>query len=301
MSNLIKRTLIYTAIIITVFSISWYLFYIHDPYPLGNTLAKYFYDINGVSVVEYDVNELFMVDVENVTGFKLKKFCKEIDWSLKGSPIAYQSDGSSSWNQLNRDGSAKENYLNYWQATRTLANKFYADNIDKMYINDPVIHFRCSDIPFIKHRQYHMTKAASVRWMADQVKSRGYDKVILLSCNSHHGLDSDSCAKYIDFYTGLLEQSGIAVTRQCKSIYYDFATMVNSPLLVSLNSSSYSFMAGIAKDPANYISCNMGIEVEGVYYLQTEADWVLDVNPPLLHKDVSSYHDVTDVIRKLEY
>ena len=135
--------------------------------------------------------------------------------------------------------------------------------------------------------------------MAEQIKSRGYDKLIILSCNNHRTLDQSSCAKYIEFYSELFSKFDIKVETQCNSILKDFALMVYSPLLVSLNASSYSFMAGIAKNPQDYISCNMGLENQGKYVLQENVDWVLDNRAPLLHKDVKDYNNTDEVIALL--
>lgn len=303
MNIVIKRILIYSAVIIIVFSIFWHIPIKQkqkDFVPLGNVLARYFYFINTATVVDNEVFERFVIDTRNVTDTKLQSFYNKFDWSLQANPIAYQTSGESSWNQLNPNGSHKVNYLNYWQSIRPMVKKLYETNVEAKSVRYPVVHFRCSDSPFNKHNQYHMTKSSSVLWMAEQIKSRGYDEIILLSCNSHRSLDYDSCASYIQYYSDLFVESGLKVNQQCESIYEDFFTMVYSPLLVSLNASSFSFMAGVAKDPENYISCNMGIEIDGIYYVQNEADWILDPNPPLLHKDVRDYHDTIDVISRLE-
>lgn len=303
MNIVIKRILIYSAIVVIVFSIVWHIPIKQkqkDFVPLGNVLARYFYFINTAAVVDKEVFERFVIDTHNVTDTKLQNFYNKFDWSLQANPIAYKSSGESSWNQLDADGRRKANYLYYWQTVRPMVRKLYETNAEMKSVKYPVVHFRCSDSPFNKHNQYHMTKSSSVRWMAEQIKNKGYDEIILLSCNSHRSLDYDSCASYIQYYSDLFIESGIKVNQQCESIYEDFFTMVYSPLLVSLNASSFSFMAGVAKDPANYISCNMGIEIEGVYSLQNEADWILDPNQPLLHKDVRDYHDTVDVIGSLE-
>jgi hypothetical protein len=304
MTTIIKRILIYTAVIVIVFSTFWY-FPLPEKkkefVPLGNVLARYFYYITTATKVDNEVFERFALDTGNVSDQKLRAFYKNFDWSIQSNPIAYRSSGDSSWNQLNSDGSHKDQFLSYWQKVRPLARRLFFENSVMNSVKYPVVHFRCSDSPFNKHNQYHMTKSSSVQWMAGQIKNKGFDEIILLSCNLHRSLDFDSCAKYIEYYSNIFARSGIKVNQQCESIYEDFFTMVYSPLLVSLNSSSFSFMAGVAKDPEDYISCNMGIEINGVYYLQSDGDWILDPNPPLLHKDVRDYHDTISVINGLEH
>jgi len=268
-----------------------------DTSALGNRLSQYFYVIN--TKPDDNIAQEHQEHVESIINPELKSFYNSLVWSPNRELSSYKSKHDSTWNQINNDGSKKDNYLKYWQTIRSSMHRVYQQKISKIAVEYPVLHFRCSDSPFNKHINYHMPKASRVKWMAQQIRARGYSKAILISCNQHRSMDQNSCAVYIDFYTKILADAGIELEKQCNSIYQDFAMMVHSPLLVSMSASSFSFMAGVAKNPQDYISCNMGLEKDGKYIRQTAADWILDTQEPLLHKDVADYNNTADVITKL--
>lgn len=266
--------------------------------PLGNVLSAYFYYLGAkhdqAIVARHAKFIAAYIDPE------LKQFYQSLNWHYSIKAVSFASDSRAAWNQINYDGTYKPNFLHFWQNLRPLMQDIYAKTLPNNTTPYPVVHFRCSDSPFNKHFQYHIPTRASVEWMAQLIKNRGYDKVILLNCNAHRSLDQNSCAKYTDYYRRIFTSAGLGVQMQCSSIFNDFAAMVRSPLLVSLNQSSFSFLAGVAKDPHDYIACNMGIEIDGKYILQTEADWILDPRPPLLHTQVLDYNQADTVIAQLD-
>lgn len=265
--------------------------------PLGNVLATYFYYIAAKPDPELLATHNDMIN--HMITSDLQTFYRSLDWSVKTPLIEYNSPPRSAWQQLDAQGNPKVNYLYYWSSLRAFMQQIYANNLPTIATQHPVVHFRCSDSPFNKHNEYHIPKASSVAWMAQQIKNRGYNKVTMLSCNTHRSLDQNSCQKYSEYYAQIFNAAGLEVQTQCNSILADFAMMVHSPLLVALNASSFSFMAGIAKEPRDFISCNMGKEIKGKYYLQTNVDWILDPNAPLLHAEVKNYNDTDAVIAKL--
>lgn len=264
---------------------------------LGNKLVSYFYCIN--TSTNGHLKELHFQHSDQAKNTELYDFYRQWNWEPL-SRIKYDSEAVAAWHSVNDDGSAKKNYLEFWQTVRPQTRTLYQHNIKDPGVVVPVVHFRCSDSPFNKHRQYHLTKATTVKWMAEKIKERGYSEVILLNCNQHHSQDRNSCAKYAKYYSKIFNDQGISVNEQCNSLMSDFALMVYSPLLITLNSSSLSFVAGIAKDPKDYISCNMGVEqAGGNYVLQSQADWILSDEAPLLHVQVPDYNDAQEVINKL--
>jgi hypothetical protein len=277
---------------------AWIYFKPSGTNSLGNRLSEYFYFTNTKFASE---QKLIKEQARNARNKKseLRAFYKTLDWVRQKTLIDYQSEPRSAWNQIDENGHKKNNYLLYWQTIRPLIHTVYEKNIIDLKPQYPVVHFRCSDAPFIKHGYYHLTKSKSVQWMAQKIKERGFSKVTVLSCNAHLRQDKNSCAKYVNFYADIFKSSGIEVEFQCNSIVQDFSMMIYSPLLVSLNASSFSFMAGISKKPQDYISCNMGIESNNGYLRQTDADWILDHEEPLLHENVDDYNNVDDVLRKL--
>ena len=56
-------------------------------------------------------------------------------------------------------------------------------------------------------------------------------------------------------------------------------------------------MAGISKDPINYMSNNMGEEINNEFIKQTEGDWIYSSYEPILHKDIKNYYDINELKR----
>lgn len=264
--------------------------------PLGGVLSTYFYHKHAAT---NDLQPHFKSQVDSVTDYKLKKFYKKLAWEPKQTLIDYNSDVDTTWQLYDHSGVAKTNYLEYWQAVRPAMRDFYSQTIAPINVAAPVVHFRCSDSPCNRYPLYHLTKASTVEWMADIVKQRGYNKVILLFCNKHRRFKNNRCGDFVKFYEQIFNKAGIRVERQCHDVYQDFALMFYTPLLISLNQSNYSFMAGIAKDPNNYITSNLGREFDGKYLPHDRADWIMDSRMPLLHKEIANYQDVKEVLSKL--
>ena len=265
---------------------------------LGNRLAEYFYYTNTDAASELHLNSERARNARNKNP-ELRDFYNKLDWQRR-RVIEYKSDPDSAWNQIDHSNAEKPSYLQFWQTLRPIVQETYYATLPPLTVPHPVVHFRCSDVPFKKYAYYYLSKVSTVKWMAQKIKERGFTKVTMLGCNKHRQLAQKvACHEYIDFYAQTLKDSGLDVELQCNSILQDFSMMVYSPLLVSLNTSSFSFMAGVSKNPQDYISCNMGVEFNGKFILQTQADWLLDNEQPLLHQEVSDYNHVDDVIKKL--
>ncbi len=214
--------------------------------------------------------------------------------------FATNTCGSNKWHALDREG-----FLEFWKDARYKIKDAYDKSIsdEYKYVNYPVIHFRCSDIPFNRHEEYHIPKRSTIIWISDELKKRGYKTAYFLNCIKHltkNDIHASVCEKLSNLYIEIFKENGIILLPECNSVMKDFYMMVYSPILVSLNPSSFSFMAGISKDPNNYISCDMGIEVNGVYKKQTETDWVTDKNEPVLHRDVKDYKNY-DELKNIVY
>lgn len=269
--------------------------------PLGNYLQGYFYYRASNNVTAQDPYVYLRLMRGKAKNSELDNLYKKLPWRVAPTKIDFNSRWDTAWQPT--DGHKPvANYLQFWQQVRPIAKQIYDSTLPFVNIDKPVIHFRCSDIPFIKHAMYHLTKRQTVRWMAKQIKSQGYTHAVLLNCaKNHYARDQDSCNQYAEYYAAIFATEGVQISQQCLSELGDFSTMYHSPLLVSLNPSSFSFMAGIAKDPTTYISCNMGQETPSGYTLMTDnqADWRISTDAPLLHKEVESYTNPIAVIQQL--
>lgn len=193
------------------------------------------------------------------------------------------------------DQSYRHEYTKYWSIIRSKLNSLYSDILPtKRKTNVPVIHFRCSDIPMVRHSFYHIPKKESILWVCELMKNRGYKKAILLSCNSHlsNNKKKQQCTMFKDFYIDIFKNQGIMIETQCNALYEDMSLMFHSPLLISLNVSSFSFIIGISKDPSTYCSALMGRERDRKYESNPELqDWIVNPTIPLLHCEVKDYYD----------
>jgi hypothetical protein len=257
---------------------------------IGNILSDYFY-----AKYANNMNSIFPNTTPEIRDFLLK--IQQHD-TLPPYKFPSFTDDITPDKWIQRD---RKNFLEFWKKARPYVRKVYDKTIpdNKKQINYPVIHFRCSDIPFNRHFMYHLPKIDTVNAIISILLERNISNVIWLNCNKHLS-DTNTCNEINDFYIGIFEKNGIHVMKQCNSILDDFYLMIYCPLLVSLNSSSFSFMAGISKDPEDYISCNMGLEEMGEYKLQKDADWLMIKSEPLLHKDVNDYYNIEELMLKLQ-
>lgn len=269
--------------------------------PMGNIMASFFYATN-TSLVDVAQINFYIDQINKMPDSELKNFYQKLPWQSKFSMDLindYISKDEDAWSSLDSNGANKKHYLEFWQKVRPIMQDFYAQHLPSVTSVNPVVHFRCSDSPMNRNIQYHLTKAATIAWMVGEIKKRGFSTVTFLNCNTHNKIDDNSCARYADYYIKLFSQHGVRANVECGSVMHDFSLMYNSPLLISLNASSFSFMAGMAKNPHDYVSCNMGKEIKGKYYTQNTADWLLDNNEPLLHQTVFDYSKIEDVINQL--
>lgn len=174
---------------------------------------------------------------------------------------------------------------------RALVQGGFAQGVNS---KSPVIHFRCADVPFIRHENYYLQRYTFFRDALNSIDLGG-KSVVLLSYVKHNtdaSTDHVACAKYTEGIQTYLESMEYNVTVQSKSMMEDFATMFYAPAVISTGS-SFSFFAGFFGKGA-YRSTTQGLDT----YCGDCSDLILKgYNLP--HSDVEDYHDVTRVIEKL--
>ncbi len=267
--------------------------YISNKGNLGNILLKYIYN-----KAIYNIDVVNIEDASKRDGdiIKFIEDIKRYGHTFKSSHSFTDGKSLNMWNPMGRKG-----YLNFWQDIRPNLRNAYNNIIPDKYknIEHPVIHFRCSDTPFIRFHSYHIPKEDYVEHVSSFLKNKGFNTAIFLNCPSHRSTvyNRKMCHMFSQLYTNLFKNYGITLISRCNSIMEDFYTMIYCPLLISLNESSYSFMAGISKKPDQYISYGNGIEVNNIYskHKKREADWVLYDHDPVLHKNIKNYYDFNEV------
>lgn len=182
-----------------------------------------------------------------------------------------------------------------------ILNQTLIKNNLKKTINYPVIHFRCSDTPFIRNGYYFFQKYSFFRDSLEEIKNItkiNYNKVILLSCNFHksNNKNSEKCNIYSNSLEEYLRDLGYDVIVQCQSNLDDFATIFYAPAIIS-TCSSYSFMAGFF---SNGIFISEGHYASGSDIKCNDCgDW-LKKGYSIEHADITDYYDTDSVIKLLK-
>jgi hypothetical protein len=196
----------------------------------------------------------------------------------------------------------------YWKlmkpyAHKILENAFMESGLKEKAIENTrktiCIHFRCSDIPFIRHKQYHLQKYSYFKKCLEDVSYMDYKKIKLVSCNFHRSSDENvkACGKYIDSLVDYLTGLGYMVEIQCTSNVEDFATLFYSPVTISTGG-SYSFMSGYF---GNGVFMAEGHYIDDVEFPDskcTDCEWLKNGHC-LRHMEVDDYYDTDKVISLL--
>ena len=187
----------------------------------------------------------------------------------------------------------------FWLIMKPLINQVIDDTLKKsgLYkkVQYPVIHFRCSDIPFIKHKQYKLQKYTFYKDSLEEIKRKSginYDTVILLTNTAHRSNNKNkkACEIYLNGIKNYIESIGYKVIIQSNSKEEDFATLFYAPAVISPGS-SFSFMSGFF---------NNGIFIsEGHMSICNNCGKWLVRGYGIEHKKVNNYYDTTDVIKLL--
>jgi hypothetical protein len=189
----------------------------------------------------------------------------------------------------------------FWLIMKPLIKEIIDETLKKSGLYEevlyPVIHFRCSDVPFIKVIDYKLQKYTFYKDSLEKIKSKSksginYDTVILLTSPTHksNNKNREACKLYTQSLKRYIESIGYKVIIQSKSADQDFATLFYAPVVISPGS-SFSFMSGFFSDGI-FIS-------EGHRSLCTDCDEWLVRGYSIDHKNVKSYHDTDNVISLL--
>jgi hypothetical protein len=194
----------------------------------------------------------------------------------------------------------------YWKLMKPfihekLENAFIQSGLKDAAINETknkiCIHFRCSDVPFIRMGHYFLQKYSYFKECLDQVSYLNYKTIKLVSCQFHKGSEENknACDKYLSSLVEYLSSLGYTVEMQCKSNVEDFASLFYAPVVISTGG-SYSFMSGFF---GNGIFLSEGHGLKEDETKCTECEW-LKSGYSLNHEDVKDYYDTDNVISILK-
>ena len=166
--------------------------------------------------------------------------------------------------------------------------------------HDVIIHFRCADTPFIRHRDYKLLRYSWYARALGQIDLASVSKIAIMSCHQHKSkrAQQQACQKYALL---LAEQVRLmvphaAVELRCDSIDADFSTMAQAPVLIA-SISSMAIMAGLVSSGVTIIpSCSR----KNPYHMIPERWIVVDSTSLVLeHTDVVNYVDTERVHQQL--
>lgn len=179
-----------------------------------------------------------------------------LDFALKNTESLWTGGGELWKNKESKD------YADFWKKESKTVEKMLLDkikpNID--YNNKAVIHFRCSDVPFIRKFEYHLYPKEYYHFVADEINKLGAEEILFLNCTNHCSVENSEnlCNNYIETIADWIsEKTDIPINRNkiCVDIPETYSIMLGSKILVS-SGGSFSFSPGLTKGK-NFISHNL--------------------------------------------
>ena len=282
----------------------------NSSYGLGNYLCCYFYSM-GQAFLN---GKHFQTNIDSNSDIFIKYLPDKVifDKSVQDAFISAGITNESLQQELNNinghcdsawEVTTKERET-FWTIMKPTINRILKESFEKgklqKQVDAPVIHYRCSDIPFGRLEYYHFQKYEFFKEALGTIKQKTgqkYEKVYICYCNTHLSSTENqkSCDKYFKSLTEYLENLGYEVIAKCQSVDEDFAMMFYAPGLIS-TSSSFSFMAGFFSD---------GVFISSMYDERKNrkcddcGDWYKK-EYTLKHADVADYHDTDTVISMLK-
>lgn len=309
-------TLINKIFLILLIGILLYVFYTsylktkenidHIYVNIGNRLSNYFHQM-GLAILqktdfineEQTINFLKYLPSELV--FSESDLCKSTYKRFEEMGVTYENSRfpwSAEW------FITSDNQMNFWICMKPLINHVLNNAFIKTGINTPIdcpiIHFRCADVPFIKHDHYHFVKYDFYRKALEEVTQKigvKYNKVkILYSAGHLSNKDFDNaCDVYSNSLKRYLEELNYEVEIYSSSDIEDFANLFYAPATIAAVS-SYSFMSGFFGNGL-YITSEHIKENDKEPGCSREkcGEWMLG-GYLLKHKNVDEYMDTTNTI-----
>jgi len=277
--------------------------YVH----IGNCLSSYFHTM-GLAILEksnfkneeYTQNFLKYLPTEII--YEDSDMCKNIYKCFEENGVTYENSKfawSAEW--FIRD----DNQMKFWICMKPLINYILDEAFKKTGINTPVdcpiIHFRCSDVPFGRQNQYHFAKYDFYKKALDDIKQKTglqYNKVKILYSNGHLSTQEygNACDKYCSSLKKYLEDLNYDVEVYSNTDIEDFANMFYAPATIG-TVSSYSFMSGFFGNGI-YITNEHIIEEEVKSECNLCKEWMYE-SYKLKHNSVFDYMDTENVISLL--
>uniref|UniRef100_A0A6C0DRI6 Uncharacterized protein n=1 Tax=viral metagenome TaxID=1070528 RepID=A0A6C0DRI6_9ZZZZ len=211
-------------------------------------------------------------------------------------------DYANLWELTNNDR------LQFWTFIRPIANRLLnlilpSYQIENKLENFPIIHFRCSDVPFIRHGFYHFQRYQYFIDSLNELSKKGVDvsKVYLMHSLTHESSPENMAAAtiYILSLAKFLESHNYIVELVSQNVESDFIAMFYAPAVIS-TCSSFSFVAGFFGNglfitEGHYNEDEDGLISQSVCYAP-----FIKKGYSVNHKRIVDYYDTESVIKILQ-
>jgi len=272
---------------------------------IGNYMSCYFFHLGNAILEEKDFtypsfrSDFMLEYLPRKISYQSSKEMQEASRCFKQArikPGSIQSicDGCEVWHTNHDD----REY--FWRCMKPIANTLLSNAFIKAGLvistTSPVIHFRCADIPFIRHTAYHLPR---LQFFSDVLKEyfpSPSSPVILLACHDH-STSSDkqkACMVFSKEIVRYLKEHGYQVEIRCKTTVEDFALLFYAPLVIS-TVSSFSFCSGYMGNGI-FVSPNHQLEDDPSTCNVCPWSWK---GYRIDHNTVSDYMDTDAVIKHM--
>jgi hypothetical protein len=223
-----------------------YIINIPEHYAFGNKLSSYFYHLT----IAYINNKNCVINnIDNINNKLIKLLIPKISIITNNCPY-YLINNLNNIKGINKPSFWE--HKQYFKYIHPINKKNCIFNKDTSYTKDCIIHFRCSDIPFVKHQQYHLLK---FNWFLKSIKiclkKIKINKIYILNCSDHLSNNNNNkkkCKEWSKLLGIFLEYNlNINFEIMCNNIKDDIFYMLNSKCLIS-SGGSLSFTLGMLTD-----------------------------------------------------
>lgn len=199
----------------------------------------------------------------------------------------------------------KDWIIDLWTILKPKIHSILSDALSKSGLSSihnkyPIIHLRCADVPFSKHRQYFLQRYDFFKDALSRVDfSNNPDKtVVITSCSTHLSWEreQESCSKYVKNLMDYLDSEGYNCITQCKTNVEDFVDIFYAPFVISTGG-SFSFISGFFGD-GEFVSTEHKEENKSTCN-NSNCNRVFIKGYNISHSVVDSYYDVDSVYKLL--
>ena len=160
----------------------------HNQANLGNELSFYYYFIVESILLQKDfiyeksyTDQIFLKDLPTFIEFNKFYYVKLINQNINLDYL-YRTQAYAFWSLFEEKDEIIHTIMK--PLMNSIFNNAFIKSGIKGKINIPIIHFRCSDIPFVRHQQYFLQKLS---FFSDALNKFNLDdKNIIILHNSSH-------------------------------------------------------------------------------------------------------------------